>query len=201
MGKRKYHSVSLDQIEISTVLKKIDTNRIIVSIDAAKEDFFAGIADGHGQIAKIIKWQHPKQTRLFLEFVEALGDPNHVEFAIEPSGNYGDSLRWQLHLRHYKVYRISGKAVHDYREVYDGVASSHDAKSCALISELHSRGRSKTWPFSDDSRREFKAKCASLRAYEKAYQQNLSRLHALTWKHWPELTQYLKLTSQAAKSF
>ena len=66
MGKRKYHSVSLDQIEISTVLKKIDTNRIIVSIDAAKEDFFAGIADGHGQIAKIIKWQHPKQTRLFL---------------------------------------------------------------------------------------------------------------------------------------
>ena len=52
MGKRKYHAVSLEQIKISTVLKKLDTQQVIVSVDAAKEDFFAGIAGADGEIVK-----------------------------------------------------------------------------------------------------------------------------------------------------
>jgi transposase len=84
-------------------------------------------------VVKTIKWQHPTQTLLFLEFLQALGGPIRVEIALEPSGCYGDSLRWQLYTRKYEVYRVSGKAVHDYREVNDCVPSSHDAKARALI--------------------------------------------------------------------
>jgi transposase len=113
-------------------------------------------------VVKTIKWQHPTQTLLFLEFLQALGDPSRVEIALEPSGSYGDSLRWQLCTRKYNVYRVSGKAVHDYREVNDCVPSSHDAKACALISYLHARGRSKKWTFPADSQREFKARATQL---------------------------------------
>jgi transposase len=84
-------------------------------------------------VVKTIKWQHPTQTLLFYELLQALGDPSRVEIALEPSGGYGDSLRWQPCTRTDNVYRVSGKAVHDYREVNDCVPSSHDAKACALI--------------------------------------------------------------------
>ena len=200
MSKRKYHAESLDQVEIGGIFKKINSDKVIVAVDVAKEDFFASVAGEDGVVVKTIKWQHPTQTLLFLEFLQALGDPSRVEIALEPSGSYGDSLRWQLCTRKYNVYRVSGKAVHDYREVFDGVPSSHDAKACALISDLHALGRSKKWTFPTDSQREFKARATQLNAYDKAYTQNVNRLHAVVCKHWPELAQIIDLRCATAQT-
>jgi hypothetical protein len=43
-----------------------------------------------------------------------------LEAVMEPSGTYGDVLRYQLLEAGIPVFRVSGKRTHDAREVYDG---------------------------------------------------------------------------------
>ena len=59
MSKRKYHAESLDQVEIGGIFKKINSDKVIVAVDVAKEDFFASVAGEDGMVVKTIKWQHP----------------------------------------------------------------------------------------------------------------------------------------------
>ena len=46
MSKRKYHAESLDQVEIGGIFKKINSDKVIVADEIAKEDFFASVAGG-----------------------------------------------------------------------------------------------------------------------------------------------------------
>jgi hypothetical protein len=42
------------------------------------------------------------------------------------------------------VFMLSPKRVHDAKEVFDGVPSLHDAKSCVVMAQLHRQGVSRT---------------------------------------------------------
>ena len=76
---------------------------------------------------------------------------------MEPSGSYGDAFRHFLWGRGIPVYRVSAKRSHDAAEVYDGVPSSHDAKSAAIIAKLHRDGASELWPLRTESQRDLRA--------------------------------------------
>ncbi|MGF1614803.1 MAG: hypothetical protein ACFCVA_13085 [Gammaproteobacteria bacterium] len=64
---------------------------------------------------------------------------------MEPSGTYGDALRWQWVSHGMAVFWINPKRVHDSAEVFDGVPSLHDAKAAYQIARLHLDGVSRPW--------------------------------------------------------
>jgi transposase len=116
---------------------------------------------------------------------------------MESTGTYGDALRQALTDAGLNVQRVSGKAVHDYAEIFDGVPSQHDGKDAAMVAELAALGKSSPWPY--ESPTEFDEELSYWVELADAHQRIamvwLGRLEALLARYWPEATQYLELNS------
>ncbi len=114
----------------------------------------AAFIDERRQVCVIVSWKQPQETQLLVRLLEALHEAGaRVEVAMEPTGTYGDPLRFALLARGLPVFRVSPKRSHDAAEVYDGVPSWHDRKSAALIAKLHLDGASEPWPLRSDDER------------------------------------------------
>ena len=193
-SKHPYRAVQLSRLDRSTVVDLVAGQRVVIGVDVAKEAMVASVLDEGESIVKTIRWSHPKETTAFVAFVLDLRKVSAgVVVAMEPSGVYGDALRWQLLEAGVDVYRVSPKKSYDMSEVYDGVASSHDGKSAAIISVLHYRGASDPWPRESDRSRELTAALRLVEVFGKQFRQNRNRLEGLTARHWPELTAVLDL--------
>jgi transposase len=193
MSKRKYRATQIQDVDRAKLVAAIETSRIIVAIDVAKEDFYAAIVDEKGQTHEIVKWVHPAQSRAFLMFVNELGAG--VEIVMEPSGIYGDAIRAALDQAGVAVFRVNPKRVHDAAEVYDGVPSLHDAKAATLIATLHLQGASEPWPLEPDHQRRLTAVLRILEVHEKEIRRNLNRLEGLLARHWPGAPSIMALDS------
>ena len=77
---------------------------------------------------------------------------------MESTGTYGDALRQALTDARLNVHRVSGKATHDYAEIFDNVPSNHDGKDAAIIAEL--AAMNKSWPWLHEQRNEQDAQMA-----------------------------------------
>ena len=197
MSKRPYRSVRVNNVNIAELCESVRGQPVVVGIDVGKADFFASFMnrEQRRQIATI-RWQHPAQTREFGRLVASVAEAaDRVEVAMEPSGVYGDALRFLLITDGFPVFRVSPKRSHDAREVYDGVPSLHDAKGASIVAKLHLDGASEPWPIKSDRERELTATLRTLEVYEQQFQKNRNRLEALTARHWPELTEFLSLGS------
>ncbi len=195
-SKHPYRAHSLDRFEWSGVFEQVEDQEVIVGIDVAKEAMVAAVMDASERIVKTIRWSHPRQADMFLEFVSGLREQSAgLTVAMEPSGVYGDALRWQLFKAGVKVFRVSPKKSYDMAEIHDGVSSSHDGKSAAIVAVLHYRGASDRWPVESDRRRELTAALRLLEVFGKQCRQNRNRLEGLTARHWPELTSILDLST------
>jgi transposase len=193
MSKRKYRATKIQDVDRAKLSAELETQRIIVAIDVAKEDFYAAIVDEKGRTHEIVKWVHPAESRSFLKFVEQLGAG--VEIVMEPSGVYGDAIRAALDGAGVAVFRVSPKRVHDAAEVYDGVPSLHDAKAATLIATLHLGGASEPWPLEPDHQRRLTAVLRILEVHEKEVRRNLNRLEGLLARHWPGASSIMALDS------
>ena len=194
--KRRYRSVEIKKISAGRLRKVIHGDRIVVGVDVAKEDFYSSVMDSQQCVHATVRWKHPQQSRMWVEFVKDLGSEHQpVEVVMEPSGVYGDALRWALEETSVPVFRVNPKRSHDAAEVYDGVPSLHDAKSAAIIAKLHLDGASEPWPIRSDHERKLTAAVRMLGIYEKQFQQNRNRLEGLVSRHWPELGRTLELGS------
>jgi transposase len=168
--------------------------RVVIGVDVAKEAMVAAVMDDEDVVVKTVRWSHPLETDQFIEFVERLAeDAVDLTVALEPSGVYGDALRWQLNGAGFEVFRVSPKKSHDMSEIHDGVPSSHDGKSAAIVAVLHSRGTSDPWPQESERKRELTAALRLVEVFGKQFRQNRNRLEGLTARHWPELTLTLEL--------
>jgi transposase len=198
MGKRKYRTVDVKDASTEGLLSRLASDRVVIGIDVAKHKMFACVMDEAQHVHTTIRWQHPEETRLFvahLEAVRMMGPGVQVEVAMEPSGVYGDALRFEIERHGFEVYRVNPKRSHDAAEVYDGVPSLHDAKSSAIVAKLHLDSASHRWAIRTDQERELAAAVRVAEVFTKQCQQNRNRLEALTARHWPELTQILDLDS------
>lgn len=197
MGKRKpYRIRRVNSFSWSGVLDDVREQRVIIGVDVAKEKMAAAVLDEGEALLEIVGWSHPRETAEFMQFVDALRDKARVvEVAMEPSGVYGDALRWQLLQAGVEVHRVSPKKSSDAKEIYDGVPSSHDAKSAAIVAWLHFHGKSDPWPLDPEHLRALKAALWRLEVHAGQFRQNQNRLEALTARHWPELTGELELDS------
>lgn len=185
MSKGRYRSIEIKQVDWQGLSEEVVGRRVVLAIDVAKDDFVASIF-GDEEIVKRVKWVHPQETRGLLDGVGRLSGVASVEAVMEPSGTYGDGLRWQLQQRGIAVYHVSPKRVHDAAEVYDGVPSLHDAKAADLIGLLHCQGRSQPWPEPTHEQRALTAQLARLQVCKQRSQDDLNRLEAQLSRHWPE---------------
>lgn len=195
MSKRRYRSTEVQEVNTDKLLDALG-DRAVVAVDIAKTEMFAAVLDASAAVHAIVRWTHPCESRQWLLFLEALRSAGkEVEVVMEPSGVYGDALRWSLEQAGFPVFRVSPKRCHDAAEVYDGVPSIHDAKSAAIIGKLHLDGASERWPIRTDHERTLTAAVRLLEVFSSQFQRNRNRLEAFTARHWPELTAILDLGS------
>jgi transposase len=192
--KYKYHAVGFQRVDWERVREQTGSGPVIVAIDVAKEDMFAVLMRPDRTVVETLRWRHPHETHALLERVVGLG-AERLAAAMEPSGTYGDGLRRLLSAAGVKVYRVSPKRVHDAAELYDGVASLHDAKAAYLIGRLHLEGVSQPWLEPQERRRALRAQLGLLDLYQGRVQEGLNRLEALLARHWPEAAYHLELGS------
>ena len=195
MKKRSYRSVNVKKVDVEKLSEVVRGEHVVFGVDVAKERMYGSVMLARGEEVKLnIGWTDPVETRELVDLVVSLPVAK-LEVAMEPSGTYGDPLRWLFLERGVEVFRVSPKRSHDAAEVYDGVASWHDVKSAGLIAKLHIHGASEPWPLRPDGERELAAALRIMVMYDKQEHSNLNRLEAQLARHWPELTEDLDLSS------
>jgi len=194
MRKSQYRSVSVKKVDVQRAILS-PGGPLVLGIDVAKESFFASVMGQNQKVLVTVRWKHPVEHREFIQFVSRLREISPVEAVMEPSGVYGDAVRYALLQSGVSVFRVNPKQSHDAAEVYDGVPSLHDAKSAAIVAKLHLDGRSEPWPFRDELEQGLAAVVRQLEVFEKQFRQNRNRLEGLLARHWPELSRTLGLES------
>lgn len=196
MRKRNYRATSVKNVDVEGLLEKLPEGRVIFGLDIAKVKQFGTFMDARAQRSKVVSWRHPKETQSMVELVESIrATGRQVEVVMEPTGTYGDAIRYQLTQRGIPVFRVSAKHTKDVREVVDGVPSLHDRKAAFVVGWLHAQGASKRWHPDHACRREAKAATALLDVHNTYFRMLLNRIEALTVRHWPELPALLGLKS------
>jgi transposase len=194
MGKVKYKTTNINKVNWAKVQKATQGKEVLFSVDVAKKDFVGLVKTRDAEVIQLIKWEHPRQTRKLLTQLVELS-AKRLYAALEPTGTYGDALRWQLVKLGIPVYRVNPKHTHDQSESFDGVPSSHDAKAACIIADLHDRGKSQSWKETPIEQRELRGLVDELEIHQRLHRDNLNRLAALMARHWPELEEVMKLGS------
>ena len=187
--KNIYRSVVVESFDQAALHRQLKPGQeVVVAVDVAKTTFFAAFSDRTGTWLRLVKWEHPRQILDFLALVEAVRARGHeVVVVMEPTGTYGDALRYQLGQRGIEVHRASTKHVHDAAELYDGVPSKHDAKDAAVLAWLFAQGRTRRWVPVDDERRRLRAIVDERDLFEVPLQRATGKLEAMLARHFPEL--------------
>ena len=193
MKKRRYRTTDVNQMNWAQIAKQAGEQAGGFAVDVAKGKFVGALMKPDRSVLKTIKWRHPEQTAELVHGLLSQLGAHRLEVAMEPSGTYGDALRWLFVTHGVAVYRLSPKRVHDSAEVFDGVPSLHDAKAAYQIGRLHLDGVSQRWEERSEQRRELAAQIVLLKLYQERLQSSRSRLEAQLSRHWPELPGLLAL--------
>jgi len=194
--KSTYKSVAVQRVDGTQLAARFSGQRCIVGIDVAKTDMFASFSTVADESKAIVRFQHPAETRLFVELCKQVRDGGAgVEVAMEATGTYGDALRAQLVASELPVFQVDARRSHDAAMVLDGVPSWHDRKSAVLIAWLHAHKISRAWRVATDGERAARAALARRDLYAGPLERNTNRLEALLAKHWPELLDHFTLAS------
>ena len=147
MGKRRaYRSTTVKKVAVERVLESAPGGDVHVGLDIGKFEIFTVIRWGDGTFERPWKVKNPTEIVLLVSLLRVLAKDRTVTVAMESTGTYGDALRQALADAELCVHRVSGKAAHDYAEIFDGVPSKHDGKDLTVTdfgegdSDIH-RGR------------------------------------------------------------
>ncbi len=192
MKKRSYRAVRFQQTDLDRLKQRLP-DRTVVGIDVAKKTMYGTLMGESEEILGVLKWDHLSESQRFARWLGGL--PQVDEVAMEPSGTYGDALHGCLESADLGVFRVNPKMVKDAREIYDGVPSSHDAKSSATVAWLHLCGRSDRWEAPSELRRSMKAAAGTVSLHDKAFRQAQNCLEGQLTRYWPEVLELLELDS------
>jgi len=193
MKKHTYRAKKVNKINWIKLKEQLAGSKVIFAIDVAKKKQYALLTTEDGSVTVLMYWNHLDQTRELINQLKALECP--LDFIMESTGTYGDSLRHQLNAAGFTAYQISTKRVSDAREVFDGVPSMHDAKAATVIAELHRRGLSQAWQEKSEAERTLDAQRREYDMHQSQHQRNQNRLEAYLSRHWPEILPELSLDS------
>lgn len=194
MSKRRtYQAVDIKTLDVPRLLAAV-TAAVVVSIDVAKAAFVAAIRTAADGVIRIVRFEHPTETRRFLDLVNELRIRGGVVTVLmEPTGTYGDAVRYQLDLLGIEVRMIQPKRTHDAKAAFDGVPSKHDAKDAVTMSTLHDAGASTKWNSPDQCRRGLRAMFDQYGVHDEQREVLYNRIEALLARHWPEMEEWLSI--------
>ncbi|MGE0790139.1 MAG: transposase [Sandaracinaceae bacterium] len=193
MAKRTYRAIAIEKTAQGDVEAAVGAERGIIAVDLAKRKMVASFADTKGCVGRIAKFERPRQTREFVEHVKKLAMGRPVEVVMESTGTYGDPIRYQLACLDIPMFDVGTKRVHDAAEVFDGVPSLHDAKSCVVMTQLHVQGATRAAQRVTDAQRSMRALVNRREIYALPYEQALGRIEGVLARHWPEGLEVLQL--------
>jgi transposase len=194
--KIQYRAVDVQQLSPEILLGGFqDADRVVVGVDVAKRKFLAAFSDAQGEVRHVVRFEHPTQTLAFVDLLDAVQKAGRaVEVVMEPTGTYGDPLRFQLGLHSIPVFRVNNKHVHDAAELFDRSASKHDAKDACLIAWLHVHRRSAPWQQLSEQRRSIRALVAQRELFDAPLRRLLTQMEPLLARHFPELETFFDLS-------
>lgn len=197
MKREAYRTVVVKQVLVDSLVADRGKMSAMVGIDVAKRELIATVRWSDGRFERPWKAENPDEIRDLIHRLEWLARGRVVAIAMESTGTYGDALRQALTDANFDVRRVSGKAVHDYAEIFDGVPSQHDGKDAAIVAELAALGKSSAWPYRPPTEldEELRYWVERADAEQRIGLVWLGRLEALLARHWPEATRYLELNS------
>jgi transposase len=197
MKREAYRTVAVKQVLVDSLVADRGKMPATVGIDVAKRELIATVRWSDGRFERPWKAENPGEIRDLIHRLEWLARGRTVTVAMESTGTYGDALRQALTDAKFDVCRVSGKAVHDYAEIFDGVPSQHDGKDAAMVAELAALGKSSPWPYQPPSGfdEELRYWVERADAQQRIALVWLGRLEGLLTRHWPEATRYLELNS------
>jgi len=195
--KRTYGSVDVEKIDPLSIVQMLMTIGCIVAVDVAKTKFVAALANAAGEVLRILRFEHPRQTLAFLRIVEALqANKLAPRVVMEPTGTYGDALRYQCNVRGARVEMMSPKHTHDIAEVLDGVPSMHDPKAAVALAKLAVMRPGRAWEPDTEEKREVRALLDRRWPMSKTHELYHGHLEAMLARHWPELGSLLNIREQ-----
>jgi len=194
---RAYSATAVKKVSLEDVFSRGPTGEVTVGLDIGKHEVFAVLRWIDGTFLRPWKAKNPSEIRALVQLLQNIAKERTLRVAMESTGTYGDALRQALTDAQLDVHRISGKATHDYAEIFDGVPSQHDGKDAAVVAELAALGKSWPWPYRHKGKQD--AEMAYwvdwLDAQQNIEMMWLGRLESLLARHWPEATTLLELTS------
>jgi hypothetical protein len=194
--KRSYAAVDVEQLDVEALLPLLTVGSI-VAIDVAKTKFVAAIATVGGEVLKLVKFEHPRQTVAFLGLLRALQQAERKPVVVmEPTGTYGDALRYQCHALGLRVHMMPPKHSHDFAEVLDGVPSMHDPKAATVLAKLQAIKPARAWQPESDTRRDLRAWVDQRHPIARTLAIYHGHLEAMLARHWPELEAHVDVYRQ-----
>ena len=125
MRKRAYRSIRVKKVLVSQIVLELPEGPLWVGVDVGKAVLFVVLRDGSGEFSRPWKVNQPGELGELVGRLAELSQKRSLAVALESTGTYGDALRQALTDAGISVNRVSGKATHDYAEIFDGVPSAH----------------------------------------------------------------------------
>ena len=198
MNKRRaYRATAVKKVHLEGVLEAAPAGIVHVGLDVGKQEIFAVFRFEDNTFQRPWKARNPSEIGLLVRLLRTVAEHRTLTVAMESTGTYGDALRQALTDAQLNVHRVSGKATHDYAEIFDGVPSQHDGKDAAIVAELAAFGKSWSWPYvpKNDQDAQMDYWVDWLDAQQRIQMMWIGRLEALLARYWPEVTELLELTS------
>lgn len=184
--KGSYTALDVEKFDLSLILHLV-TEGAIVALDVAKTKFVAAIATPAGDVLKFVRFEHPRQTGSFLRLLVALRDAKREpRVVMEPTGTYGDAIRYQCHRLGIPVHMMPPKHTHDFAEVFDGVPSLHDAKAAAVLAKLQAIKPAPVWQSASTAQRDLRSWVDQRNPLAQTLALYHGHLEAMLARHWPE---------------
>jgi len=196
--KRSYRTIAIQDVKVDDVVAVLGAeHRAMLAIDIAKEKMVFGIASSSGETLKLVRFEHPRQTREFLGVVDGLKQAGvELDIVMEATGSYGDVLCYQMTTRGLAVHFVDPKRCHDASMVFDGVPSQHDPKACTILAQLHARGLSKRYRSRGDDEKRARSLVDRQRLLARPLRQLVGTLEGLVATYWPELMAHIDLSAR-----
>lgn len=158
--KKQYSQINVNEVMIESLARDRAGQKVAAGVDVGKSELTLCLVWPGRAFERPWRIKSPGEIRLAIERLLELNRLCPVTVAMESSGTYGDAFRQALDDAGLPVHRVSGKAVKDDSEGFDGVPSNHDGKDAAIIGTLCVNGRSTPWRWNGVGRGGSKADAA-----------------------------------------